>query len=203
MFVLAVTGGIGAGKSAAAAFFARRGAFVADLDDIAKRSYEPGGPAYQAVVDAFGDSVTEPDGRVSHDALARAAFTSTEASQALGRAVHPSVTQALSVTLDELALAADPYRVVVLEIPLLVEVPEILEMVDHVLVIEASEDVRRARLAEKGMLEQDVARRMALQSTEGQRSEIADAVIRNEGDIQELEARLAEFWDREVVPRVT
>lgn len=202
MYVLAVTGGIGSGKSTAAALFANRGAVVLDLDTVAKGLLEPGTPVFDRVVAEFGPDVLGSDGRISHAGLAKAAFASPEDARRLDAIVHPAVHVAVAGALDALAMQAQPPRVVVLDVPLLAEAPEFLDLVDGVLTISSNEDARLDRLTARGMPETEAERRMACQVDDATRRAIADYVIENDDDESSFRMRLAAFWDEEVAPRV-
>jgi dephospho-CoA kinase len=202
MFVLAVTGGIGSGKSTAAALFAARGAVVLDLDAVAKGLLELGMPVFERVVGEFGPGILGVDGRISHAALAEAAFASPEDARRLDAIVHPAVHVAVAGALDALALQDHAPRVVILDVPLLTEAPEFLDLVDAVLVVSANEDARLDRLVARGIPEHEAERRMACQATDAERREIADYVIENDGNELSFRAVLVHFWDEEVAPRV-
>jgi dephospho-CoA kinase len=202
MYVLAVTGGIGAGKSEASRVFGVRGAVVIDLDDMAKGLIGEDGPLVDAVADAFGRDLLLEDGGIDNALLAARAFESPDAARRLDGIVHPGVLAATSGALDMLAAQARPPAVVVLSIPLLVEAPGFFEMVDGVLAVSSHEDARLARLAERGMSEEDARARMDAQATDAERRDIADWVIENDGTLVEYRALLADFWESEVAPRV-
>ena len=201
MYVLALTGGLGSGKSTAAELFAQRGALVIDLDDIAKTLLDEVPVVRDRVAEAFGESVVAADGRIDHRALAEAAFSSEEGTQRLNAIVHPAVLTAVAGALDALALQADAPRVVVLVIPLLAESPLFLEPVDAVLVISAQEDLRIARAVERGMSPADAENRVARQVGDSERREIADYVIENDGTLGEFRADVRAFWENEVESR--
>jgi len=204
MFVLAVTGGLGAGKSTAAAFFASRGAEVLDADAIAKALLEPDAPAYAPVVARFGQGVLAEDGRIDRRALAAAAFGDPRSSADLDAIVHPLVTREIERVLDGLAARAVPPAVVVIDVPLLAEAPELVDLVDLVLLITAPEDVRLSRVARRGgMSEKDARARLARQLPQEDRRALANAEIVNAGDEAALQEALASFWTREVEPRVS
>lgn len=202
MYVIAVTGGIGSGKSTAASLFAARGAVVLDLDAVAKGLLEPGTPVFDLVVAEFGPQVLDGQGRIAHAALAEEAFATPEDAARLNAIVHPAVHVAVAGALDALALQARPPRVVVLDVPLLTEAPALLDLVDAVLVVSTTEDARLDRLVARGMDEEDAERRMACQASDAERRAIADYVIENDGSELAFRAALADFWDREVTPRV-
>ena len=91
MYAIALTGGIGAGKSVAAEYFASRGAVVIDLDGVATRLLEPWTDTCTAVVAEFGNDILGPDGRVDRAKLARVAFADDESAARLNRIMHPAV----------------------------------------------------------------------------------------------------------------
>jgi dephospho-CoA kinase len=202
MYVLAVTGGIGAGKSEASRVFGVRGAVVIDLDDMAKGLIGPDGPLVDLVAEGFGRDLLLEDGGIDNALLAARAFESPEAARRLDAIVHPGVLAAVGGALDMLAAQARPPAVVILSIPLLVEAPGFFEMVDGVLAVSSHEDARLARLAERGMSEEDARARMDAQATDAERRDIADWVIENDGTLGEYRALLGDFWESEVAPRV-
>jgi len=202
MYVLGVTGGIGSGKSTAAHLFEALGAVAINLDDLAKSLTAPEGPLTEAVVAEFGEGVRGADGGVDHAALARLAFATPEAAKKLDALVHPGVYNACAGAIYMLAEMPEPPGIVVVDIPLLVEAPEFFDLFDGVLAISANEDVRVERLLERGMSEDDIRARMALQASDAERRDIADWTIENDGTPVEFEADLVALYDEELAPRV-
>ncbi len=199
MFVLAVTGGIGAGKTEASRFFAEREAVVLDLDAIAKSLLRS--PAVKdRLVETFGPGILAADGSVDSGLLAAAAFASDEATATLDRIVHPSVLREVGEGLRDMQLMEQPPRLVVLDVPLLAEAPALAELADHVLAIEAPVEMRVARCVERGLSEADCRRRIERQATDEQRAELAETVIANDGDLAAFRDKLERFWAREVAP---
>ena len=203
MYVLAVTGGIGSGKTTAARLFGEWGAVVLDLDDVAKRMIAPDGPLAGSVTAEFGTGILGADGAVDPAALAEAAFASPQAAKRLNAIMHPGVLAAVAGALDMLAAQGRPPAVVAIDIPLLAEAPEFFDIVDGVLVISADEDSRIERLAARGMSEEEAHARMECQVDDSERRAIADWVIENDGALSEFTEDLAAFWSQEVVPRVS
>ena len=201
MYVLAVTGGIGSGKTTAARLLGDLGATVIDLDDLAKRLTGVDGPLVGEVTAAFGPGILGADGGVDHRALAKIAFESPESVRKLDAIVHPGVYAAVAGALDMLLEVPEPPAVVVLDIPLLAEAPEFFDLVDGVLVVSADEDSRLARLVSRGMSEADVHARMACQVSDAERRDIADYVVENDGTVTKFESELAYFWDSELANR--
>lgn len=186
-----LTGGVGSGKSTVARLLAERGAVVIDADALAREVVEPGTPGFDAVVAEFGDDIVAPDGRLDRPALAAIVFTDEARRTALNSIVHPLVGQRTA----ELLAAAGADAIVVFDIPLLVE-SNMAGGFDAVVVVEAGVDMRLARLAERGMAQADARDRMAVQASDEQRRTVADEVIRNDGSIEELSARVDALWQR-------
>lgn len=195
MLVIVVTGGIGAGKSLAAEFFGARGALVIDADDIAHEQLRAGTAPFEQIVRDFGRGILDDAGAVDRAALAKRAFSSAELTARLNAIVHPAVTREAIRALNELADREDVPRVVVFEVPLLVEVPEIAALADVVLAIEAGQALRLGRAIAAGMDAEDAARRLERQATDDERAALADRVIVNDGTREQFFETLARFWD--------
>jgi len=203
MFVIVVTGGIGAGKSVAVERFRSRGAVVLDLDTIATRLLT-GDPALSdRVRDAFGTSVFDGDGTLDRAALARVAFATPEAVSELNRIVHPAVAREVVPSLTDLQLLPFPPQVVVIDVPLLVEAPIFAEVADSILAIEAPAELRVARAVSRGMAEDDVRRRIACQATDAERAAFADRRIVNDGSLEDFAGELDRYWEETVAGHAT
>jgi len=201
MYVLGVTGGIGSGKTTAARLFGELGATVIELDDLAKKLTGAGGPLAADVIAAFGPEVAAADGGVDTKALADSAFASPEAARRLDRIVHPGVYAAAAGAIDMLAEMPEPPAVIAIDIPLLVEAPEFFDLLDGVLAVSADEDKRVGRLLARGMDEDDVRARMALQVSDAERRDVADWTVENDADRVTFELQLVSWWDQEMAPR--
>ncbi|MDO9108965.1 MAG: dephospho-CoA kinase [Coriobacteriia bacterium] len=199
MYVIAVTGGIGAGKSLASEYFRSRGAIVLDLDEIAHQVIAPGGPAYNRIVERFGPEVLCPDGTVDRSALAKIVFSDEDSLTALNKLVHPVVLREVVEGITSMRLLEQPPRVVVLEVPLLAKAPIFADVADTVLAIEAPVELRLRRCVEAGRETLDASRRIARQATDEERAVLAQHVIKNTGTRKELLCKLAAYWD-EVAP---
>lgn len=186
-----LTGGVGAGKSTVAKLLAERGAVIIDADAIAREVVEPGTPGFTAVVDAFGAGVVGPDGALDRPKLASIVFADEAQRSRLNAIVHPLVGERTA----QLMHAAPEGAVVVYDVPLLVE-SGLAGGFDFVLVVEASEATRLARLAARGMPEKDARSRIAAQASDEQRRAVADAVLRNDGSLDDLAEQVDEAWER-------
>ena len=197
MLRIGLTGGIGSGKSTVAAQLAARGAHVVDADRIAREVLEPGTPGLAAVVGAFGPGVLTSDGTLDRAALASIVFADPEARARLDGIVHPLVR----ARAQEVVAQAPADAVVVQDVPLLVETGQAGQY-DLVLVVEADLETRVARLAQRGLGEDDARARIAAQATDEQRRAVADVVLDNSGSPDALAAQVEEFWTQRVVPAV-
>ena len=190
---IAVTGGIGSGKSAVAERLAAHGAVVVDADRIAREVVEPGTPGLAAVVAEFGPGVLTPDGALDRAAMAASVFADPGRRAALEAIVHPLVAQRSA----ELFAAAGTEAVVVYDVPLLAETGGALGRTgefDAVVVVEAPVETRVARLVARGLTEQDARARIAAQATDEQRRAVADHVVTNDGDLAALDAAVTRLW---------
>lgn len=198
MFVLVITGGLGAGKSTAAEFFRARGATVIDLDDVAARALVPGAGVLDALSQEFGPGVIALDGSLDRTALARAAFASRESGERLNEIVHPVVAREVGPAIQEIRLLPNQPSVVVLEVPLLAEAPLYAELGDAVLAISAPVESRVQRAVARGMDEADARQRIACQATDAEREALATAVVVNDGEEGAFLGKLERFWDERV-----
>ena len=190
MIQVGLTGGIGSGKSTVARLLAERGAVVVDADVLARDAVAPGTPGFAAVLERFGAGVITPDGSLDRAALGRLVFADEEARRDLEAVVHPYVGRRTS----ELVAAAGAGAVVVHDVPLLVE-KRLRAGYDVVVVVDASDDTRVARLAAtRGMSEEDAWAVMAAQSSRAERLATADVLLDNDGDLEHLERQVDRLW---------
>jgi dephospho-CoA kinase len=192
VYLVAVTGGIGSGKSTVTARFAERGCPVIDADRVAREVVEPGEPALAELAERFGDGVIRPDGSLDRAAVAAIVFADDGARADLERITHPRVAARMAERIADLNAepGARPDRVVVIDHPLLVETSQAGRF-DAVVVVLAPEAVRSQRLAdERGMDPADVRARMAAQASDAERRAVATHVVDNSGDLASLLAQV-------------
>jgi dephospho-CoA kinase len=190
VIVVGLTGGIGSGKSTVSALLAERGAVVVDADAITRQLQEPGQPVLAAIVEQFGPEILSADGSLDRAALAAIVFDDPAALKALTAIVHPAVGKEIARRL-EAERGGD--RVVVLDIPLLVEGGRY--QVAGVVVVDVDPDVAVERLVRfRGMSEADARARMANQVSRADRLAKADWVIDNSGDHAALERHVDAAW---------
>ncbi len=201
MLTVAVTGGIGAGKSTVSALLAELGAVVIDSDVLARQVVAPGTAGLAAVADAFGDGVLAADGSLDRGALAGIVFADAAARRRLEEITHPLV-RAEFRRLRDAAGRRDPGAVVVNDIPILRSRTEAAEF-DLVIAVVADEAARVDRLIRRGLTEADARARIAAQISDDERRELADAVIENHGDESELRAAVRHLWSDRIMPLAT
>jgi dephospho-CoA kinase len=176
VFVTGLTGGIAAGKTVVASRLAELGAAHIDADKLAREVVEPGTPGLAAIAERFGPGVVRADGSLDRPALGAIVFSDPEARKALEAITHPAV-QALSQRRIREAVADDPVRVVVYDVPLLVEARGTSEF-DRIVVVHAQRATRIERLVGlRGMDEADAVRRIDAQASDEERLAVADFVI--------------------------
>ena len=192
MFLVGLTGGIGAGKSTVAADLAARGAAMIDADGIAREVVEPGGRAYDALVERFGTGVFDADGRLDRQKLADVVFNDPDALSALNEITHPAIG---SVMAERVVEAAESTEIVVVDIPLLTIATKSRMNFDAVVVVDAPEQTAVERLVQhRGFTESDARARIAAQISREERRALADFVIDNSGDRAALSAQLDALW---------
>lgn len=191
MLLVGLTGGIGSGKSTVARMLADRGAAVFDADELARRAVDPGTPGQVALAERFGPDVLTPDGSIDREELARRVFQDDEARRDLEAIVHPEVFRLLSEGLDPFR---ETDRVAVFDAPLIVEAG-FDEAVDVLVVVTARLDARISRIVAEGRLsEQEAQARIATQAPDEEKERLADFVIRNDGDLGDLEQAVEGVW---------
>ena len=177
MLILGLTGGIASGKSTAARFFAQCGAPVVDADHIARDLTQPGRPGAEAIARTLGTTFFAAAGHLDRQRLRSAVFDDPRLRKTLEKALHPLIREAMQQEARQLHA---PYCVFV--IPLLVETGQ-LDLVDHVIVVDAPEPIQIARAMGRDHLSRtQVKAIMAAQATRSQRLAIADEVIENDRD---------------------
>ena len=189
MRVIALTGGIGCGKSLAAQYFAELGALVIDADQLARAAIERGTQGFDEVVAFFGDSILN-NGDIDRRALGELIFKNPEAKIKLEGIVHPFVRSQF----EEAVASLKSDEVLVYEIPLLVETGA-QDRFDLVITVESEMEIRIERLRQRGMHISEIQGRIAAQATREQRVEAADFLIENDGSEDELLRQVENIWD--------
>lgn len=195
MPLIALTGGIAAGKSTVARRLADHGAVVVDADALVREVQQPGSPVLARIAEEFGAGVIRSDGALDRAALGAIVFGDDAAIARLNAIVHPAVRDLSHARFAE-ARAASPDAVIVYDVPLLVEARG-GDGWDLVVVAHAPAELRARRLhEERGMSAGEAASRIAAQVSDEARLAIADVVIDTSGSIAETIAQTDALWDR-------
>jgi dephospho-CoA kinase len=177
MKIYALTGGVGAGKSAASRLFVERGIPVIDSDALGHEVIEPNGPAYQAVLDRFGPGIVK-NGHIDRPSLGEIVFADPQALQDLNAIVHPAViaeTGRLSAQ-----YAAQGHNAIIIEAALHAEDGTLREPFEALILVDCPEDIRIERLAEhRGMPKEEARARIANQTPPEKKKPLARWVIQN------------------------
>jgi dephospho-CoA kinase len=182
-YVIGLTGGIGSGKSTVAEIFRRLGATIIDTDALSHALTRPGQPGLQAIVEAFGRELLDPQGRLDRARLRRLVFSDENARHRLEALLHPLIRQEVD---RALGAATGPY--VILVVPLLAETDGWRERVDRVLVVDCPEEEQiRRTMARSQLSREEVQAIMAAQASRARRLALADDVIVNNGSVADLE----------------
>jgi len=175
-YIVALTGGIGSGKSTVAEAFSRLGITIIDADILARQVVEPGTPALRAIADHFGSDIIEPDGTLNRRMLRERIFTHPEEKAWLNALLHPLIQQE---TQKQIAHATSPY--VLWVVPLLVE-NNLHDKADRVLVVDVSPATQIQRTIARDNVGREHAEQiLAAQAKREARLAVADDVIDNNG----------------------
>ena len=195
MLRVALTGGIGSGKSLVGEILEELGALVIDSDQLAREVIERGSPGYEEVITAFGDSILS-EGQIDRAKLAAVVFKEKDLRKKLESIIHPLVREAA----EKLARNLPSGAILVNQIPLLVE-SDGAKRFDYVVTVSADEDIRRERLRLRGLKDYEITERMAAQVADLDREKIANYILRNDGSIDELTRAVEELMAVELLPR--
>ena len=189
MLIVALTGGIGSGKSMVGDMFADLGAVVVDSDQLAREVVERGSDGFDQVLAAFGDGVLK-NGDLDRASLAELIFKDTKKRVQLEQITHPLIRKAFTKVIE----AADANSIVINQIPLLVESKNNYQF-DYTITVTAGEDTRSERLRKKGFSNQQIQQRMQAQASDSEREAISDTVIINNKSESELRDQVEKIWE--------
>lgn len=199
MKTIGLTGGIGSGKSTAAAILDELGAEVIDADRVGHEVYLPGTAGWSQVVAAFGPDIVAADGSIDRKRLGAIVFADRSRLAELNAIVHPLIAQTVAQRLAERSSAGKP---IVVEAAVLIEA-NWQTLVDEVWLVVASPEAVVARLSsQRGLSREAVEARVRSQLSDAARRARADVVIDNSGTVEELRGRLAQLWAERVIPGV-
>lgn len=189
--VVGLTGGIGSGKSAVAAEFARLGATVVDTDTIAHELTGPGGAAMPEVRRQFGSAFVDAAGAMDRERMRELVFSDPTQKQRLEALLHPMIR---AESARRIASATGPYVLHV--VPLLIESPGYRERVGRVLVVDCPEELQVERVRQRsGLPEGEIRRIIASQIQREKRRAAADDVIDNSGPVSAMQQQVRKLHE--------
>jgi dephospho-CoA kinase len=189
MLIVALTGGIGSGKTMVGEIFAELGALVVDSDQLAREVVERGSKGFDLIVTEFGDEILK-NGDLDRAALASLIFKDPKKRAKLEEITHPLIRQSFA----KIVSSAGSESIIINQIPLLVESKHDYKF-DHVITISAPEKIRTERLIKRGLTLTQIEQRLKAQTTDTQREVISDTVIVNDKSEQELLAQVEKVWE--------
>ena len=194
MKVIGLTGGIGSGKSTVSQYLAELGAVIIDADKVGHEAYKPGTETWQDVAATFGRGVLTPGGEIDRKKLGGIVFNDPQALAKLNQIIWPRMYKMIEAQIEE--YRRQGVDVVVLEAAILIEA-NWTPLVDEVWITVAPEANVLERLKkQRGLAEEQTLARIRSQLSSEERVKHADMVINNDGQIEEVKAKVRELWAR-------
>jgi dephospho-CoA kinase len=191
MLRVGLTGGIGCGKSTVAAMMRALGCHVIEADPLAHKLIEPGQPAFQEVVRAFGADILHSDGHVDRGKLGAMVFADMDKLLRLNAIVHPRVLKDLERLFSEYAVA-NPQGVAVIEAALLIEAGYVKHL-DRLVVAWCKPEQQMERLLARGMSREQIEQRLAAQMPLEEKRRRADDVVDCSVPLEETRAQVEQL----------
>ena len=196
MKILGITGGTGTGKSTVTALLKKKGCEIIDADEISKRLEDKGTGVFDSIVKHFGAEILDGNGEIDRKRLAGIVFADKNERLILNKIVHGGVAEEIYKKVEILRRRGAEYAV--LDVPIPVE-KGFFDTADVIWAVCANDDLRVERLMKRsGLTEEEAESRIAAQLSNREYSELADAVIDNEGSLEDLEALVDYEFDRTV-----
>ena len=194
-FIIGLTGGISSGKTSVANLFQDLGIEIIDTDFIAHQLTQPGGNAIQPIKIAFGNRFISDDGSLDRATMRDLVFADEAARHRLEAILHPLIYQE---TKQQLPLIQSSYGMLV--VPLLIETNDYLQLINRVLVVDCPESLQIYRTMQRSKLqEQEVHKIMSAQCSRSERLAVADDVIVNDSDAQNLKQQVQKLHKKYLV----
>jgi dephospho-CoA kinase len=194
MIIIGVTGNIGSGKSTVCRILTNLGATTIDADKLAHEAYRPNSQTWQEIVTAFGKHILKPDAEIDREKLGQLVFSDPASLARLNQIVHPEAYRMVQKRIED--YRRQGATAIALEAILLIEAGWV-NLVDTVWLVVASEDVVIQRLTEhKGDSKSRILSRLRSQVPSEEKIEYADELIYNDGDLNQLETRITELWQK-------
>ena len=180
MLIVALTGGIGSGKSLAGQYFASLGAIVVDSDQLARDVIERGTEGFDEVLAHFGDGILT-NGEIDRKKLGEIVFANEQERFELEGIIHPRILAQFAQIIED----APENAIIINQIPLLVETSA-ADRFDRVITVLSPIEIRITRLESRGLSRGEIEKRMSVQASDEQRIEVSDFIIENIGSPDDL-----------------
>jgi dephospho-CoA kinase len=194
MKIIGLTGGIATGKSAVASMLHELGAKIIDADELAREIAQPGREAWQEIVDAFGPEILRDDRSIDRDRLRKIIFNDEKARKRLESITHLRIRALAREEMEK--LAAEGAVIVVYEAPLLFE-NQVHLWLRPVILVACSAATQRRRLRDRDRLsEEEIEQHLKAQMPLEEKRRLADFVIENDGDLDDLRRQVRQVWEK-------
>jgi len=189
MKVIGLTGPIAAGKDEAAKVLKRQGAYIIDADKLAHELYAPQTPAWHELVKAFGSKILVRGGKINRKKLGEIVFGDKRKLKELNEIVHPALKAAIVKEVESRKSKIESSGLIVINAAVLKEIG-LIDYVDEVWVVSASRATRLSRLIRSGSSKPAALKMINAQTPQAVYLKIADKLIRNQGTLKQLNARI-------------
>lgn len=196
MYTVMVTGGLGSGKSTLCKLICEHGAMSMNLDEIYRGLLESNENMIADLAKRFGDDILDESGMVIRSKLAEEAFSDEQSTKDLNAITFPYIMAMTNdYLLDVHCVPRSSSKILVVEVPLLTEVPEFAQLADEIIAVNVPSDARLQRAIARGMDPVDALNRLQIQPTDAERDAIADTVCDNSGTQDDLRAWTDAWWE--------
>lgn len=190
MKIIGLTGGTGSGKGFVSDRLKQRRAYVIDADILAHKIIEKSKPAYNEIVEYFGNEILDQNGDIIRRKLGNIVFTDKEKLSFLNKCTHKYINIEILKIIDEVKTQSDKYNAIVIDAPLLAEAG-LTEICDDIWVVYADPSVREKRIMERDGISQEQAKdRIASQKTWEEYKNLGAVIIDNSSDDENVERQL-------------
>jgi dephospho-CoA kinase len=193
MFIIGLTGGIGSGKSAAATILKRLGLKIIDLDQITHDLMKPSELGYIEIKKEFGEKYIDTKGAIDRKLLREEIFSSLDLKKRIESILHPIIFEECSKQLNKLKHE----KYIVLVIPLLFETKNYISLIDESLLIDCDLETQIERVIKRDSVSKALANRIIKNQMNRQEKQLlADKVILNDGNINQLKTQLDSYYKK-------
>ena len=192
--IIGLTGSIASGKSTVSKMLRKKGFPIVDADEIARLVVEPGSPVLLEISRAFGQGILRADGSLNREKLGERIFGNVEERQKLNSIIHPAIRKEMMRQKEQWISTGS--NTVIMDIPLLFE-SKLQSFVDKIIVVSVTPEIQKERLiARNALSEEEADARIRSQLPIEEKELRADAVLRNNGSVEETESQLTEVLSK-------